>query len=63
MSLTACFKKSYLCLLIAGLVLVSINISGAQLLPAIPGIGNVNLGSVKVVPFVQAGYKNIGFSV
>jgi hypothetical protein len=62
MSLGACLKKSCLSLFIAGLVLVSVNISGAQVLPSIPGVGNLELGSVKVVPFAQVGYKNIGFS-
>lgn len=52
-------KKSVLSLLVAGLVLASITISGAQFLSAIPGCGNLNLGSVKVSPFVQAGYKHI----
>ena len=62
MSLGACLKKSCLSLFIAGLVLVSVNISGAQVLSSIPGVGNLELGSVKVVPFAQVGYKNIGFS-
>ena len=62
MSLGACLKKSCLSLFIAGLVLVSFNISGAQVLSSIPGCGNLELGSVKVVPFAQVGYKNIGFS-
>ena len=56
-------KKSVLSLLVAGLVLASITISGAQFLSAIPGCGNLNLGSVKVSPFVQAGYKNISFNL
>ena len=62
MSLRVGVKKSCLSFFIAGLVLVSINISGAQVLSAIPGIGNVELGSIKVTPFAQVGYKNIGFN-
>ncbi len=62
MSLMACLKKSLLFLFVAGLALVSLNISDAQVLPAIPGTGNLQLGSVKVVPFVQVGYKSIGLS-
>ena len=62
MSLRVCLKKSCLSFLITGLVLGSINLCGAQVLSAIPGIGNVDLGSVKVVPFSQVGYKNIGFN-
>jgi hypothetical protein len=58
-----CLKKSLLSLLVAGLVIASINISGAQFLSAIPGCGNVDLGCVKVVPFAQVGYKNIGFNL
>ena len=58
-----CFKITCLSLLIFGLALVSVNISRAQLLPAISGINNVDLGSVKIIPFVQAGYKNIGLSL
>jgi hypothetical protein len=63
MSVITSSKWTCLCLLTAGLALVSINISGAQSLPTIPGIGNIDLGYVKFVPFVQAGYKNIGFSL
>lgn len=63
MTAKACLKKSCLCILITGLVLVSINICDAQVLSAIPGIGNVDLGRVKVVPFVQVGYKNIGLNL
>jgi hypothetical protein len=63
MSIRDCLKKSLFSLLVAGFVIVSINISGAQFLSAIPGIGNVDFGSVKVAPFVQVGYKNIGFNL
>ena len=63
MSLGACLKKSCLSLFIAGLVLVSINICGAQVLSGMPGLGDLDFGSVKVVPFCQVGYKNIGFNL
>ena len=63
MSLGACLKKSCLSLFIAGLVLVSVNISGAQVLPLIPGVANLELGSVKVVPFVKVGYEQIGINM
>jgi hypothetical protein len=63
MSLGVCLKRSCFSLLVAGLLLVSSNISGAQVLSGMPGLGNFDLGSVRVVPFVQAGYKNIGLSL
>ena len=63
MSIRACVKKSAASLLIAGLVLVSVNISGAQVLSSIPGIGNLDIANIRVVPFVQVGYKNIGFNL
>lgn len=62
MSLKDGLKKSLFSLLLAGFVLVSINVAGAQVLSAIPGSGNVELGSIKVAPFAQVGYKNIGFN-
>jgi hypothetical protein len=62
MSVKNCLKKSLFSLFVAGLVLASINVSGAQILSAIPGCGNVDIGSVKVAPFVQVGYKNIGLN-
>ena len=63
MSVRACLKKGWLSFLIAGIVLVLTNIAGAQFLPTIPGIADIGLSSVKVVPFIQAGYKNIGLSL
>ncbi|MGC8604702.1 MAG: hypothetical protein ACP5VS_13605, partial [Desulfomonilaceae bacterium] len=63
MSESGYLKKRWMSLLIAGLVLVSAGISGAQAFSAIPGICNIDLSSMKVVPFVQAGYKNIGLSL
>lgn len=54
MSESGYLKKRWMSLLIAGLVLVSAGISGVQAFSAIPGIGNIDLSSMKVVPFVQA---------
>ena len=63
MSLKDYLKKLLFSLLVSGLVLVSINISGAQFLSAIPGCSNLDFGCFKVAPFVQVGYKNIGFNL
>lgn len=62
MSLKMSSRKSLFSLLVAGLVLLSMNISDAQVLSGIPSCGNVDLGPVKIVPFAQVGYKCVGFN-
>ena len=43
-----------------GIILLSFNFANAQLLSDIP---DINLGSVRLAPFVQAGYRNISFNL
>lgn len=45
------------------LLIASLNITSAQLVPGVPGIQDVTPGSVRIEPFVQAGYRNISFNL
>lgn len=57
-----CLRKSSFFLLIVGLLLVSGNLSSAQVFPIASGLG-LDFGIIKITPFAQAGYKSFGFSL
>ncbi|MCL5126699.1 MAG: hypothetical protein M1511_19845, partial [Deltaproteobacteria bacterium] len=56
-------KRSFYISKVGFPTLISCPVFGVHYISAIPGIGNLQLASVKVAPFVQVGYENIGLSL
>ena len=56
------FRRSSIVLLVLVSIFFSVSLCSAQQLGTIPYVGNVNVNSLKVVPFVQLGYKFIGLN-